>query len=176
MSFSWDIQGDLLPYIDEHLAYEMKYLIVAATTWSAVRHEADRARWPDHLVVFAMDSAFVHTRTLCEFLKLKARWANGPLSPHSPPPLPVWSHYSGPVNLRVLHPDPRRPNAAAAHDGDDLKDRVIDLAREVINAWEQVAAQVQMSGFREAKTQALANAIAEGQRSATRMNVPPIAW
>ena len=38
-----------------HPVYELKYLLVAATTWTAVRAETDRAPWPDHLVVMAMD-------------------------------------------------------------------------------------------------------------------------
>ncbi|MGH3370990.1 MAG: hypothetical protein ACRDPR_13430 [Nocardioidaceae bacterium] len=171
MALDWDIRRHLEPYIETHLVYELKYLLVAATTWSAVQAEQDREPWPDHLVVMAMESAFVHNRTLCEFLGLKEGWASGPRSPHSAPRLPLWDRYSKPMHMKVLHPDPRRPYATGVQGGDDLKDRVVDLAREVLFAWDQVAQQAEMTDFRGAMVRARNSAVVDSQRSAARMTV-----
>jgi hypothetical protein len=174
MAFSWDISRDLGQYIEVHLAYEIKYLLVAATTWSAVHAETERAAWPNHLVVMAMESAFVHTRTLSEFLGLEEGWAKGRRSPHQPPMLPIWSQYDRPMHMKVLHPDPRRPYAPGQYDGDDLKDRVVDLAQEVLGAWDQVAEQAAMTEFRNSMVVAREIAVDASQRAAHRLRISPV--
>jgi hypothetical protein len=169
MAFDWNIDRDLEPYIETHLVYELKYLLVAAVTWSAVDAEADRAPWPDHLVVMAMESAFVHARTLCEFLALEEGWSKD-RSPHDAPPLPLWNEYCEPMHMKVLHPDPRRPYAPGERKGDDLKDRVVDLAQEVLAGWDQVADQEGMAVFRASMVRARNSAVADSHRAARRMN------
>jgi hypothetical protein len=173
MALDWDTDRDLGPYIETHLVYELKYLLVAATTWAAVHPEAARERWPDHLVVMAMESAFVHTRTLCEFLTLEEGWSRG-RSRHHAPALPLWSDYHGPMHMKVLHPDPRRPYAPGDQGGDDLKDRVVDLAREVLIAWDQVAEQDAMATFRSVMALARRSAVVESRLSASRMGIMPL--
>jgi hypothetical protein len=173
MALDWDTDRDLGPYIETHLVYELKYLLVAATTWAAVHAEADRERWPDHLVVMAMESAFVHTRTLCEFLTLEEGWSKG-RSRHEAPALPLWNAYHAPMHMKVLHPDPRRPYAPGKREGDDLKDRVADLAREVLMAWDQVAEQDEMAMFRSVMAQARRSAVADSRLSARRMGITPL--
>ena len=169
---AWVTSRDLEPYIETHLAYELKYLLIAATTWSAVHDETRRAPWPDHLVVMAMESAFVHTRTLCEFLRLQGRWPQK--SPHAAPPLPLWKQYGTPMNMKVLHPDPRRPYRAGERAGDDLPGRVLDLARETLDGWDLVAAQAKMDDYRHAMQRARDIAIGEARRAAQRMKLKPV--
>lgn len=174
MGLDWDIRRDLEPYIETHLWYELKYLLVAATTWSAVHVEAGRGSWPHHLVVIAMESAFVHTRTLCEFLGLEGGWARGPRSPHLVPVLPLWRQYSGPMHMKVLHPDPRRPYMTGVQAGDDLKDRVVDLAQEVLVAWDTVADQLEMIDFRTVMLRVRDSAVADARNSAARMSAQTV--
>jgi len=169
MAFEWKIDRDLEPYIETHLVYELKYLLVAAVTWSAVDAETDRAPWPDHLVVMAMESAFVHTRTLCEFLALEEGWSKD-RSPHHAPPLPLWNEYCEPMHMKVLHPDPRRPYTPGERKGDDLKDRVVDLAQEVLAGWDQVADQQRMAVFRASMVRARNSAVADSHQAVRRMN------
>jgi hypothetical protein len=173
MAFDWDIDRDLQPYIETHLVYELKYLLVAAGTWSVVHAERDRAAWPDHLVVMAMESAFVHTRTLCEFLALEEGWAKG-RSPHHAPALPLWNEYCAPMHMKLLHPDPRRSYAPGEQKGDDLKDRVVDLAHEVLAGWDQVADQEGMAAFRISMVRARDSAVADCQQAARRMKALPL--
>jgi hypothetical protein len=121
-----------------------------------------------------MESAFVHTRTLCEFLNLEEGWGKGPRSPHSAPSLPLWHQYSGPMHMKVLHPDPRRPYMIGVQDGDDLKERVVDLALEILVAWDAVAEQPEMTAFRTPMLTARQRAVADGRNSAARMSVQPL--
>jgi hypothetical protein len=160
---------DLDSYVATHLAYELKYLLVAATTWAAVHDEAQRSAWPSHLVVFSMESAFVHTRTLCEFLMLEQGWKKK--SPHAKATLPLWDTYKGPMHMKVLHPDPRRPYVPGACPGDDLKERVVDLAQEVLSAWDIVSVQPAMLPIRSAMMAARGSAVADAHRSAARLGM-----
>lgn len=166
---SWDTDSDLGPYIATHLAYELKYLVVAATTWTAVHMERDRGAWPDHLVVMSMESAFVHTRTLGEFLLRDQGWASR--SPHEAPELPLWNAYSSALHTRVLHPSPTRPQGSQVGRGADLKDRVLDLAREILDGWDEVRRQAVMAFVAGDMLAAHTTALAEGVRAARRLNV-----
>jgi hypothetical protein len=78
------------------------------------------------------------------------------------------------MHMKVLHPDPRRPYAPGKRDGDDLKDRVVDLAREVLMAWDQVAEQDEMARFRSVMAQARRSAVADSRLSARRMGITPL--
>jgi hypothetical protein len=170
---------DLTQYIEVHLAYELKYLLVGATTWSAVEHPADRAAWPDHLVVMAMDSAFVHARNLTEFMTLDGRWKGDPpkrpaRSPHAVPALPVWSEYCESLHMKLLHPDPLRPYQPGGRGRDDLKDRVVDVASDVLTGWDDITAQAAMGPHRLAMEEARAQAVRDATGAAQRLGVAPV--
>ncbi len=170
MPLDWETSRDLGPYIDIHLAYELKYLLVTSTTWTAVRAEGVRAKWPDHLVVIALESAFVHTRTICEFLRLREGWSKD-RSPHRPTDLPLWTAYESAMHMKVLHPDPRRPYQPGEQAGDDLQTRVVDLAGEALRAWDEVADQPEMAEFRPQMMRARITAVAEAAHAARRLGV-----
>jgi hypothetical protein len=168
-AFTWSIERDLAPYIETHLAYELKFLLVGATTWSAVHDEAARAQWPHHLVVMAMEASFVHTRTLSEFLGQQEGWEDR--SPHIAPALPLWRVYCEPMHMKVLHPDPRRPYEIGARRGDDLKEQVVALAQEVLDGWDAVSAQTSMERFRDPMIEARGRAVDDAQRAARRLGI-----
>jgi hypothetical protein len=163
---------ELRGYIDTHLAYELKYLLVAATTWAAVHHEVDRRPWPDHLVVLAMESAFVHTRVLYEFIGGEEGWGNR--SPHSPLRSDLWQEYQGPMHQKVLHPAPTRPYQPTGTTADDLKERVVDFALDVLDLWERVAQQQVMRHHRTSMEDARRNAIRDAERSAQILKISPV--
>lgn len=163
---------DLNEYIDVHLGYELKYLLVAATTWRAVHDPASRGRHPPHLVVLAMESAFVHSRVLYEFLHLEEGWAGR--SPHAAATSVLWAEYRTPLHEKVLHPSPRRPYAEGALAGDDLKDRVADLAGDIVQVWRDVASQTAMEPHREQMLDAVSGAIVDATQTAAWFKVGPI--
>jgi hypothetical protein len=137
---------DLNDYIDEHLRYELKYLLVGATTWSAVNDPDDRGPHAPHLVVLALESVLVHTRVLYEFLHHEEGWADR--SPHSVTQSEFWASYKKPLHERVLHPSRRRPYAPGKMVGDDLKCRVVDFATDILTMWRDVAGQVAMRSYK----------------------------
>ena len=58
--------------------------------------------------------------------------------------------------------------------GDDLKDRVVDLAHEVLAGWDQVADQESMASFRISMVRARDSAVADCQQAARRMKALPL--
>jgi len=163
---------DLNDYVDVHLRYELKYLLVAATTWHAVHDPQHRGPRAPHLVVLAMESCFVHTRVLYEFLHLENGWAGR--SPHTVNASSLWTAYKAPLHEKVLHPSPRRPYAPGAMAGDDLKDRVVDFAADILTMWRDAAAQPAMSPHQAMMTSARDAAVADATSSADWFHMQPI--
>lgn len=159
-------------YIGVHLAYELKYLLVAATTWQAVQHPGDREPWPPHLVVMSMDSAFVHARVLYEFVTREDHWKR--TAAHMPRIAPLWVKYEDAMHRRVLHPDPRRPQAAGTQHGDDLKDRVVDFARDLLALWDDITTDPQMRPYRSTMSNTRAAAVADAKQVADAMRIAPL--
>jgi hypothetical protein len=84
--------------------------------------------------------------------------------------LPLWNEYCEPVHMKVLHPDPRRPYTAGERKGDDLKDRVVDLAEEVLAGRDQVAGRGGMAALRASMVRPRNSPVADSHRAARRMN------
>lgn len=163
---------DLSDYVDVHLRYELKYLLVAATTWSAVQDAQHREPHAPHLVVLATESAFVHTRVLYEFLHLDEGWADR--SPHAVSRSTLWTSYKTPLHEKVLHPSPRRPYVAGQMLGDDLKDRVVDFATDVLRMWRDVALQPSMGPHAATMTSASDAAVVDARSSAEWFGIEPV--
>lgn len=162
-------------HIQVHLAYELKFLLVAATTWEAARRDELRhAHRIPHLMTMSMESAFVHTRALCEFLAEPKtdQWAR--LRVHEPVRIPLWDVYCTPMHDKVLHLNPRRPYRSTGELADGLKDQVIELARAVLVAWDEVAAQPTMEALAPSMAQARKMAITEGRMVAEHFGVPAV--
>ena len=163
---------DLDDYIGEHLRYELKYLLVAATTWRAVHDPNDRGSHAPHLVVLATETAFVHTRVLYEFLHLEEGWAKR--SPHEVVPSPLWKAYKIPLHEKVLHPSPRRPYKHSSNPGDDLKERVADFANDILTMWRSVLGQSAMVPHQAAMTEASEAAVGDATASAAWFGIQPL--
>ena len=155
---------DLTHYIDVHLRYELKYLLVAVTTWKAVHDAPQRGPHAPHLVVLAMESAFVHTRVLYEFLHLEEGWAGR--SPHAVSVSSLWTAYKTPMHEKVLHPSPRRPYEPGAMAGDDLKDRVVDFGSDILTMWRGLGEQPAMRSYAATMTSAADAAVADASSTA----------
>lgn len=163
---------DLNDYIDEHLRYELKYLLVGATTWRAVHDPENRGPHAPHLVVLAMESVFVHTRVLYEFLHHEEGWAGR--SPHSVTQSELWATYKKPLHEKVLHPSPRRPYVPEAMVGDDLKYRVVDFATDILTMCRDVAAQVAMRSYKTTMIDASNAAVVDATSSASWFAIEPV--
>jgi hypothetical protein len=166
---------DLRKYISIHLAYELKFLLVAAATWTAREHHGENR--PDHLAVMAMDSAFVHARVLYEFLTREPRsgWETK-RTPHDAVASDLWAEYSAPMHDKVLHPSPKRPYRPTGTTADDLHGQVLNLSRDVLRLWKGVAAQSVMEPYRVAMHAAAETAVQEAANAAERLRAPAVSW
>lgn len=162
---------DLNDYIAVHLRYELKYLLVDATTWSAVRREEDRGPHAPHLVVMAMESAFVHTRVLYEFLTHDEGWSKK--TPHERKQSDLWDEFKTPMHTKVLHPCANRPYVPTNTSADDLKDKVVDLALDVLRLWDEVAGDTAMVHVHDDMTEARRFAVEDALHSARWFGVAP---
>jgi hypothetical protein len=172
---------DLHAYIGVHLAYEVKYLLVGATTWKALDREQtlslDRRR-PD-VARLAMEAAYVHVRNLNEFFRRAEQWKTKPntppYSPHSKVASPLWAELGGAVHAKLLHPDPlKRPYQSTGERADQLMSMIVEFAEEAVDAWVTVSRQRQMEPYRQEMIQALNVAIEEASDAARWLGIEPL--
>lgn len=160
--------GELERIIRVDLYEELRWLLVGQTTWETVRRlvPADPhrdERLPDHLVMLAMNSAFVHGRTLLEFFtattdqrdQIEVRdgvtWKqfelHGAAQQHS-----GWlARWDEVLNARLFHirynrPQPMHTKRGSLRDQPiadlDIKFEVSAIADEVLKKWTEFTGQV----------------------------------
>jgi hypothetical protein len=148
-------------YIREHLHYELRWLLAAATEWH-IQRELQLEKDGYEVQVFAMDSAFVHARTLFEFF-LKASGKNyygadeflGPgfdlqsayynSNGAENPPAGTWV---GPLHGFVMHAQNRShpiPLDSLSSGKQDLNRMPVDFAHEVLRLWEDFETKLSQS-------------------------------
>jgi len=128
-------------WVEIHLGYDLKYLLVGATTWSCSRAFEWRADWPLHLNNLAQDSALLHTRGLYEFfVKDTKEWRQNraEIGLAAPVSSPLFKKYELAINEKVHHVSPWRPFVASGSAGDDLHERVLDFAHDLVGIWDRV--------------------------------------
>jgi hypothetical protein len=111
-----------------------------------------------------MESAFVHTPVLYEFLHFEEGWAGR--SPHTVTVSSLWTAYKTPMHEKVLHPSPRRPYEPGEMAGDDLKDRVVDFAADILTMWRGLGGQLPMRLHAETMTIAADAAVVDATSTA----------
>ncbi len=151
-------------------------MLVAATEWHAFRllDPSTRNEYPGHFHVLTMDSAFLHARSLYEFfLTPKRLWRSDtayaerdfgvPLSPTK-----VSDTYIDALNKRLFHIDIFRPapvNKGGKKVKTDINVRVVDIATDVLELWDDFAAKV--GKFPTALRTARRKAIGDAAQAAT---------
>ena len=142
--------GALRLYLENHLQNELVWCLRAATEWH-VQHELQRRIDGNHIQVYAMDSTFLHARTLFEFFTKNAQVAKNPDGNYytcdifGVAPLSS-SLYTGDwqdiLHRYIMHAQNRsRPRKLKSYDNQattkDLKDMPVDFAREVVRLWRE---------------------------------------
>lgn len=161
-------------YIGVHLFNDLRWLLVAATTWSVCKANPERTEaWPPHLIVMAEDSVLVHARALFEKLTGPKYW-EGRLQLAQWPISELWDDYSSAVNQKVMHLSPKRPYAPGVLPGDDLPDQVASLAQAALDLLDDFARCEEVEPYRPTIVATRTKAIAEAQRSAAWLGVDQI--
>jgi hypothetical protein len=125
-------------WVEENVYNDLRWLIVAATTWQACRDgrsSASRDSMPPHLVVLAMDSSLVHGRSLLRFfceragVDGKARRRCGVIEPLDSP---LFDEIGDELNTYLMHLGTGRITGhARSGDRVHLKYRVVEVVQEV---------------------------------------------
>jgi hypothetical protein len=131
-----------LHYIDSHLFNELRYLLPAATEWS-IQHQLELRIVGYEVQVYAMDSAFLHARTLFEFfLKETSRnhygwdeFLDRKLSS------PKYERWSDPLHRHVMHAQTRSQSqqleSFCGGARKDLNAMPVDFALEILRLWKE---------------------------------------
>lgn len=125
-----------------HLEHELKWLLRAASEW----HLQDKIQLglPGVSVqVYAMDSAFLHARTLFEFFTMNTGDNYYGISAYGLEPIPSHPYTDGwkdKLHAFVMHAQDRsRPGKLKCVDGTekDLNKMPVDFAKEIVRVWRE---------------------------------------
>jgi hypothetical protein len=129
-------------YLEKHLFNELRWLLDAATEWS-IQHELALEEEGYQVQVYAMDSAFVHARTLFEFfLKTTSDNYYGVevfLDPGAKLVSSAYKSWGPPLHSFLMHAQDRSaPVQLDSPTGKkDLNLMPVEFAKEVLRLWEE---------------------------------------
>lgn len=139
-------------YIKLHLFNELRWLLSAATEWS-IQDQLKLEKVGYNVQVYAMDSAFVHARTLFEFF-VGAKTGNHygvaeflgsgtTLTSAS-----YSNNWAGPLHAFFMHAQDRSSPAPLQTSGatKDLNQMPVEFAREILRLWEEFEGRLGKSG------------------------------
>jgi hypothetical protein len=136
--------------IEKDLYNELRWLLSAATEWDALDRligeppKVPKIKEPcPHLKVYAMDSAFLHARSLYEFftstekaiLKNKKQgqrrltWYDYSTNSNVRRTSTKYDHFMQPLHGRVMHLDQNRSGY------DEIKKEVVNIAEDILVLW-----------------------------------------
>lgn len=123
-------------FLREDLYNELRWLLCAATEWHACRKLAKEpgCRQPHHLIVYTMDSALLHARSLYEFFTAasikpdRRTWRD--YSHNARQESVTYDKFIKPLHGRVMHLNRDREGY------DAVKDEVVNLAADVLRLWD----------------------------------------
>jgi hypothetical protein len=126
-------------FVQTHLAHELEYMLIAATTWCGC-HPDRRRSWPRHLVATAEYAAFVHERSLYEFFCESGGAYDARKHVGHPTALssPLWMKWEKHLNTAVMHLWKRWKGPTPVIGEDHLKDQVADLACDLVRLWQEL--------------------------------------
>jgi hypothetical protein len=136
-----DNQAKKTEYIEDHLFNELRWMLAAATEWS-IQEQLGLGIDGYHGQVYAMDSAFLHARTLFEFFLNKTgknyygydQFLKTGLKSDK------YGKWAMPLHRHVMHAQTRsQPEQLESLSGEmkDLNKMPVDFACEVLRLWKE---------------------------------------
>ena len=161
-------------YLEQHLANELHWLLRAANEWIV----QDRLRLSIdgyHCQVYAMDSAFLHARTLFEFFTSSQTGSNyytvdqfGLMALDSPPYRTGWKSGLHEYLMHAQERENQRPLTDVKGTEKLLKMMAPDFAAEIVRVWEEFVDGLRSAG-RDATADLAASILLEAQEQAARV-------
>lgn len=161
-------------FIDLHLYNELRWLLVAAVTWKSCRESTHPPPVPN-LIVMAMDSALVHSRSLYEFFiggsKKNACAMHRDFLGHALRS-DLYQVYEKSINKALMHPDASRQVLEPAPATDDaLNAQVERFAADIIRLFREFAEELPDSKLKESAALALLKSRNEAARQAEALGI-----
>jgi len=166
-----------LEFVDTHLAHELEYMLMAATTWCAW-HLDTREENPKHLGTTAEYAAFVHQRSMYEFFcdeDKQATLARMHVGCYVALPSQLWTDWRRHINAAVAHLKQRWKKPPPVHNGEQLKNQVAAFSIDLVRLWSDLEQNTQgdiaaaLAGHRE-------RIVDYVNRCAVKMGTPPLDW
>jgi hypothetical protein len=138
-------------YIEKHLFNELRYLLAAATEW-AIQEQLQFEKAGYEVQVYAMDSAFLHARSLFEFLTAKTTDNHYGYDEFLKSPLdlsPYTKDRMAPLHHYVMHTQDRsKPGPLTAADGTskDLNKMPVEFGHEILRLWRRFELALSATG------------------------------
>jgi hypothetical protein len=129
-----------LEFVNTHLAHELEYMLMAATTWCAW-HDDTRDEMPKHLGATAEYAAFVHHRSMYEFFcedDKQSCLARGHVGCQIALQSQIWDDWRRHINAAVAHLKERWKNAPPVHDDEQLKNQVAVFSMDLVRLWSEL--------------------------------------
>ena len=135
----------LKKFINAHLYNELRYMLCATASWNMAKENPNTT--PRHFVVYTMDSALLHARSLFEFFthtdparkKNLVTWKDFNLEEAINSEL--YKEWIKPLHHHVMHLE-NRFDVTNEINGVHLKDMVTKFSAEIVNIWSIFSAKI----------------------------------
>lgn len=137
--------SELKEFIDTHLYHELRYLLCATASWNVAK-ESPRSV-PAHFVVYTLDSALLHARSLFEFFthtnptrkKNLVTWKDFSLEEGINSEL--YKEWIEPLHHHVMHLE-NRLDVSNEINGVHLKNMVTNFSAEIVSIWRMFSSKI----------------------------------
>lgn len=132
-------------YLEQHLGNELQWTLRAATEWH-VQNSLKLCVGGYEVQVFAMDSTFLHARTLFEFLTQRSTSNHYGCDAFGLEPLPsdlYQNDWKQPLHAYMMHAQdrsmPRQLKSFDSSGNKHLNQMPVDFGREIVRLWKEFA-------------------------------------
>lgn len=180
---------ELANYLERHLGKELHWLLRAASEWHAQKHMQLKVNGYQ-VQTYAMDSTFLHARTLFEFFTEPTRnnyYGCDVFKVTANKRTPYQREWKPILHAFMMHAQDRSaPQKLSSYDGTqtkDLQDMPVDFAREIVRLWAEFTKA--LSGHNQKLGQRASEILLEAQDQAKPVldnvftrdrRIPPLTW
>lgn len=170
---------DLRTYIKDDLYNELRWLLSAAAEWQAAETGSDK-----RVIVYAMDSAFLHARSLYEFFtwiepqrptrraQTRVYWRTYGLQGRLVSRL--YTDWIGILHDYVMHLNDVRGSSSNVLNGQQLNKQILIFAEDVLHLWDQFSAMPEVSQFSTELADARRKSVEQANSIAKERGLQPL--
>jgi hypothetical protein len=163
-------------YLQGHVYNELRWLLVASTTWVAYQQRGDNLS-VRHVDVMSMDSAFLHARNLYEFWRGERRHCElvfGQKGPESNLYLDNDGTLRRALHRKLFHLDSDREFEPRGTSDDTLHTRVREISDDVMEQWSAWRQMPNMTRFHAVMDQVRLLSVEDAAHAAASLAMSPL--